>query len=490
MSHDAGMDAAEEHTDLADLEFTPEQMRNMAHDAVERIVTHIASLPDQPARGDVDVEDACRAMRESVPETGSELDALLTPFFEEWVGHSFTTPGPGYLAYIPGGGVFPAALADLIANATNRYVGVWQAAPQLAQLEANVLEWFRDWMGFPETARGLLTTGGSMANFGAIVCAREKLLGTDLRMGVIYASTETHHCVAKAAKLAGILPDRVRVLPVDDNFGMSMPALREAIAADRAAGLRPFLVASTAGTTNTGAVDPLEAIADLCAEQGLWHHCDGAYGAFFHVVPELRPLLAGMSRADSLALDPHKGLFLPYGTGALLVRDGQVLHEAHEVKADYLPAAPDVGEFYDISQYGPELSRDFRGFRVWLTIKLYGAARLRAAIAEKRALAVDTAERLAAVPGLVMVAPPQLSLFAFHLRWEGSTLDEENAATTELMERVIQRGRVMITGCKVNGRVLARVCVLCFRTHAERMEQGIEDITTEAAALIDEAHAG
>jgi aromatic-L-amino-acid decarboxylase len=199
----------------------------------------------------------------------------------------------------------------------------------------------------------------------------------------------------------------------------------------------------------------------------------------------MRPALAGMSRADSLTLDPHKGLFLPYGTGALLVRDGQALHAAHSVSADYLPDTPDTSEFYDISQYGPELSRDFRGFRVWLTVKLYGAERLRAAIAEKRALALDAASRLARVPGLVMVAPPQLSLFAFHLAWEGSTLEQENRATAELMERVIARGRVMITGCKVAGRVLARVCVLCFRTHADRMDMAVEDIAAEAAALID-----
>lgn len=473
--------------DSADLEFTSEQMRAMAHDVIERIVEHIAALPDMPARGDVDVADACRAMREPPPETGSSLDELLTPFFDEWIGHSFTAPGPGYLAYIPGGGLFPAALADLISNATNRYVGVWQAAPQLVQLEANVLDWFREWMGFPETTRGLLTTGGSMATFSAVVCAREKLLGTALRDGVIYTSTETHHCVAAAAKLAGVLPDRVRMLPTDDRFRLSLPALREAIAADRAAGLRPFLVASTAGTTNTGAVDPLDEIADLCAEEGLWHHCDGAYGAFFHMVPELRPLLSGMSRADSLALDPHKGLFLPYGTGALLVRDGQALHAAHAVTADYLPDTPDVDEFYDISQYGPELSRDFRGFRVWLPVKLYGTARLREAIAEKRALAVDAAERLASAPGIVMVAPPQLSLFAFHLAWDGSTRSQENKATTELLERVIARGRVMITGCKVAGRVLARVCVLCFRTHADRMDMAVQDIASEAAALIAEA---
>ena len=179
-------------------------------------------------------------------------------------------------------------------------------------------------------------------------------------------------------------------------------------------GLRPFLVVSTAGTTNTGAVDPLEAIADLCESTGLWHHVDGAYGAFFHLVEPLRPLLAGLPRADSLSLDPHKGLFLPYGTGALLVRDGSALRAVHGVHASYLPPAVD-DEFYDPAQHGPELSRGFPGLRVWLTIKTFGAARLRAAIAEKRALAVAAADRLAHEPGIALVAPPQLSLFAFRL---------------------------------------------------------------------------
>jgi aromatic-L-amino-acid decarboxylase len=469
--------------DPADLDWPPERLRALGEHVLQRVVQHLASLDRQPACGDVAAQALCRALREGPPERGEPLEALLAPYFESWVGRSFNTAGPGYLAFIPGGGLYASALADFIADATNRYTGVWQAAPALVQLEANVLEWLTQWMGFPPGTRGLLTTGGSMANFAAIVSAREKLLGERLREGVLYTSSQGHLCIAKAARLAGILPDRVRRVPVDADFRLRVDALAEAIAADRRAGLLPFLVASTAGTTNTGAVDPLEAIADLCAEQRLWHHCDGAYGAFFHLVPELRPLLAGLSRADSLALDPHKGLFLPYGTGAVLVRDGAALRAAHAATAEYLPAPADE-EFYDPAQYGPELSRDFRGLRVWLPIKLHGTAAFRAAIAEKRRLALDAAERLADVPGLALVAPPQLSLFAFHLHRPGASLAQDNSDTRRLLAAVNARQRVMITACTIDGRFLARVCVLSYRTRAERMEAAIQDIAEETAAVL------
>jgi aromatic-L-amino-acid decarboxylase len=354
----------------------------------------------------------------------------------------------------------------------------------LVQLEANVLRWFADWMGMPSTTRGLLTTGGSQANSGAVVCARESLLGEALREGVLYTSSQAHLCVRKSARLAGILPDRVRLVGVDEQFRMRVGELAEAIAADRARGLRPFFVASSAGTTNTGAVDPLDDIADLCAREGLWHHVDGAYGAFFHMCSALRPLLSGLQRADSIALDPHKGLFLPYGTGALLVRDGEVLRTAHAATAEYLPPPPGHEEFYDPSQYGPELSRDFRGLRVWLPLQLHGVDAFRAALLEKRELAVDAARRVAALPGVVLDAEPQLSLFAFHLAWPGSDLGAENAATQEMLEDVTARGRVMITGCTVDGRYLARVCVLCFRTHADIMDACLADVAEAAAAAM------
>ena len=457
-------------------------MRAMADEVVERCIAHIEALAHEPACGNVDAADLCRAMREPAPEQGVALEPLLDQLFRDWIPRSFTAPSPGYLAYIPGGGLYPAALADFIADATNRYTGVWQAAPALVQLEANALDWLRDWMGFPPETRGLFTTGGSMATFNAIVCARERHLGAEIRRGVLYTSDQAHHSVLKSAKLAGVMPDRVRPIASDDFFRMRIDRLSEAIAADRRAGLTPFAVVSSAGTTNTGAVDPLEAIADLCAREGLWHHIDGAYGAFFYLSEDLRDTLRGLPRADSLTLDPHKGMFLPYGTGALLVRDGAALRAAHEATADYLPAMPHPEDFYDPSQHGPELSRGFPGLRVWLSVKLLGAAAFRDAIAEKRALTLEARRRVAELPGIVIDAEPDLSLFAFHLTWPGASRDDEDAATRALMDQTTQRGRVMVTGCTAHGRALGRVCVLSFRTHQPHIDALIEDM---AAAIKD-----
>ncbi len=475
------------NAELANLELSPAQMQAMGQAVLTRSIAHLAALPQMPARGDcTDIEAFCRSLREDAPEHGAALDALLDPLFDEWIPRSFNTAAPGYLAYIPGGGIYPAALADFIADTVNRYTGIWQAAPALVQLEANVLDWLREWMQFPASTRGLFTAGGSMAMFNAIACAREKLLGDNIRAGTLYVSSQAHHCIAKAAKLAGIAHDRVRMIPVDADYRMRVDELERAIAADRAAGLTPFMVFSTAGTTNTGAVDPLDAVADLTAREHLWHHVDGAYGACFHLVPELRPLLAGLPRADSLTLDPHKGLFMPYGTGALLVRDGEALRALHSSTAGYLP--DNQNEFYDPAQYGPDLSRGFPGLRLWLTLKIFGAERYRAAIAEKRELAVWTAEQLARVPGIVIDAPPQLSLFAFHLQSPAlDTLSAQNAATRELMERVTRRGQIMLTGATVGDRYLGRICVLSFRTRREQMEACVREVREVAAALVGES---
>ncbi len=448
----------------------------MADEVVARCIDHITALDRQPSRGDVDAAELCRALREPAPEQATALEPLLDSLFRDWIPRSFTASGPGYLAYIPGGGVYPAALADFITNTTNRYTGVWQAAPALVQLEANALDWLRDWMGFPPEARGLFTSGGSMATFNAIVCARERYLGAEIRRGVLYTSDQAHHSVLKSAKLAGVMPDRVRAIESDNRFRLRVDALSEAIAADRRSGLTPFAVVSSAGTTNTGAVDPLDRIADLCAREEIWHHIDGAYGAFFYLCEHLRDPLRGLPRADSLTLDPHKGMFLPYGTGALLVRDGAALRAAHEATAAYLPAMPHPEDFYDPSQHGPELSRGFPGLRVWLSVKLFGAAAYRAAIAEKRALTLEAARRVAALPGIVIDAPAELSLFAFHLTWPGATLADEDAATRALMEQTTQRGRVMVTGCTTHGRFLGRVCVLSFRTHQPQIDALIGDL--------------
>jgi len=466
------------------LEFSAAEMQAMAEAVIARSIDHIASADRQPIRGDVDADALCRSLRESAPEQGTALDELLDHLFRDCIPRSFTTIGPGYLAYIPGGGLYTAALADFIADTTNRFTGIWQAAPVLVQLEANALDWLRDWMGFPDTTRGLFTTGGSMATFNAILCARERLLGADIRRGVLYTSDQAHHSVLKSAKMAGVMPDRVRAIRTDDRYRLDVKALGDAMEDDRAGGLTPFAVVSNAGTTNTGAVDPLDAVADLCAREHVWHHVDGAYGAFFFVCDDLRKVLAGLSRADSLTLDPHKGMFLPYGTGALLVRDGAALRAAHEATAAYLPAMPHPDDFYDPSQHGPELSRAFPGLRVWLSVKLFGAAAFREAIAEKRRLALDAWRRVSVLPHIVIDAPPELSLFAFHVTWPGATPAEEDEATRELLERTTSRGRVMLTGCTAHGRFLGRVCVLSFRTHQQHIDQLVEDLSASIPDVI------
>ena len=220
---------------LANLEFPPAVMKAMGELVVARAVEHIASLHTQPILGDVEARDLCRTLREPAPDHGTPLEPLLDHLFRDLVPRSFNAAGPGYMAYIPGGGVYPAALADFIADTTNRFTGIWLAAPALVQLEANVLDWLRDWMEFPETTRGLLTTGGSMANFNAVVCARERHLGAEIRPGVLYASEQVHHSVMKSAKLAGVMPDRVRMVPVDADFRLRVDSLERAIV-DRSAG--------------------------------------------------------------------------------------------------------------------------------------------------------------------------------------------------------------------------------------------------------------
>ncbi len=386
------------------LEPSPDEMRAMLAEASRLVLEHIAALPEQPASYDTDGRAEARALVERLPEQATDFASLMRVIFEEAIPTSFNTAGPGYLAYIPGGGVFPAAVADLIANGINRYVGVWVAAPALVQLELNVVRWLCEILGYGPGSGGILTSGGSLANFTAIVTARRERLPEAFWSGTIYTSDQTHHSVRKAAVLAGFPEANVREIPTNDAFEIRVDALGRRITEDRTAGLEPFLIVGSAGTTNTGAVDPLAELADLAELEGLWLHVDGAYGAPFMLTERGREAMAGISRADSVTLDPHKGLFLPYGTGALLVRDETSLRRAHATFADYMPVMQHDSDFVDFCDVSPELSRDFRGLRAWLPIKLFGIDAFRAALDEKMDLARWAAERLREIPDMEIVA--------------------------------------------------------------------------------------
>jgi aromatic-L-amino-acid/L-tryptophan decarboxylase len=458
------------------LELSPQALGALIDAAAGRIVAHLASLPSQPSADTEGGAALARSLAEPLPQSGRPAEELLDLLFDRVIPKSFNTAGPGYLAYIPGGGLPHSAVADLIADAVNRYVGVFAAAPGLAQIEANVVRWFADLAGYPAGARGILTSGGSLATFSALVAARRDRLPEDFLKGTLYASEQAHHAIEKAALLAGFPSGSVREIPTDRQYRIRVDALAQTIAADRARGRTPFFLVGNAGTTNTGAVDDLAALADLAARERLWFHVDGAYGGFFLLTDEGRRRMAGVERSDSLVLDPHKGLFLPYGTGALLVRDGEALKRAHALSAEYLPSMQEDPDLVDFNLLSPELSRDFRGLRVWLPLKMHGIGPFRANLEEKLALARHAAKELAQMPGIEILAEPQLSILAFRLRRPG--LDEAalDRLNHDMLDRINGRKRVYLTGTTIDGRFAIRICVLSFRTHRDRLDAGLADI--------------
>ena len=453
------------------LEPAPDEMRAMLEQVTDRIVDHIASVGDQPASYETDGRAIARDFAEPAPAEGTDFAGLLDRIFDDAVPHSFNTAGPGYLAYIPGGGVFPSAVADLIANAINRYVGVWVAAPALVQIELNVIRWFCEAVGYGAGSGGVLTSGGSLSNLTAIVAARRERFGDDFFHGVIYTSDQAHHSVRKSAVLAGFAESAVRQIQTNEHQEIRIDRLEAAMAEDRAAGRTPFLIVGSAGTTNTGAVDDLTALADLADRESLWLHVDGAYGGFFALTERGKAAMAGLERANSITLDPHKGLFLPYGTGALLVRDEGALRRAHATFADYMPVMQHDADFVDFCDLSAELSRDFRGLRIWLPVKLFGLDAFRESLDEKLDLARWMAEQIRRVPEVEIVSEPRLSLVSFRLRG-----DDSDEATRALLDAINARQNVYLTGTMVDGRFAIRICVLSFRTHMDRMELCMEDI--------------
>ncbi|HYS04462.1 MAG TPA: aminotransferase class V-fold PLP-dependent enzyme [Candidatus Dormibacteraeota bacterium] len=454
-------------------------LRRLIDACAAYVVAHIDSLPEQPSF-DVDgAAELASTFDEPAPDQGRPIEAILARLGPA-VLKSFTTAGPGYLAFIPGGGIPSAAIADFVATSVNRFVGVAAAAPALARIEAQTISWLAGLMGYPPASGGILTSGGSLSNLVALVTARAARLPEDFLGGTIYLSDETHLSVLKAARIAGF-PDRnVRRIPVDGRFRLRPDRLEAAIEEDRAAGRRPFFVVANVGTTNTGAIDPLPEILDIARHHGLWTHADAAYGGFFRLVPEGAARMRGIERCDSITLDPHKGLFLPYGTGCLLVRDPETLRRAHRMEAGYLQdvsADPGAPNFTDLS---PELSRDFRGLRLWLPIMLHGVQAFRDQIQEKLDLAILAHDALKDDPLFEMLDEPQLSIVAFRARPPAGDPDLFGA---EVLRRVNSRRRVFLSSSTIGGRYVLRICVLSFRTHADRVRDAVTALREEARRL-------
>ena len=369
------------------LDPAPQDMQAMGEAAVSYLIGFIQGLDDAPAEATEGALDLANRLRAVPPEHGGEFAPVFAEA-QEAISRTFEYAGPGYLAYIPGGGLYTAALAEFIAQGVNRYVGLWQPSPAVVQIEENVTRWLCDLFDYPEGSQGLLLSGGSMANLSAMVTARHAKLGEDFTDGVYYVSEQAHASVPKAATIAGFSKRNVRIV-ADRRRAADGSARRcgRRSRADRADGLRPFLVAPSVGTTNTGAIDPIADIADIAEAEDLWLHVDGAYGGFFQLTDRGRERFRGIERSDSVTLDPHKGLFLPYGTGGSSCGTGPPCATPTTRAPPTSRICRPTGELPNYSEHSAELSRDWRGLRVWMPLALHGVAAFREALDEKLDLA-------------------------------------------------------------------------------------------------------
>jgi glutamate/tyrosine decarboxylase-like PLP-dependent enzyme len=476
--------------DLPDrLALPTEDFRTIAAAAVDFLAAYFDSLETRP----VVIPTTSRAIRqridEPLPAAGSDFAALLDTVRDVISQFSRHSAHPRMFGYVASPGTAVTTLSHMIAAALNINVTAWRSAPSAADLERLTIDWLKQMLGYPASAGGLLLSGGSMANFAALAAARTAKAGGDVvregmaaagRRMCVYVSEESHYSVAKAASMLGIGEANVRQVRTDDRQRIDLADLERLIAADRAAGHLPFCVVANAGTTATGAFDPLAAIADFARRHHLWLHVDAAYGGFAALASSARHLFAGIEQADSIALDPHKWLYLPVGCGCVLYKDPATARAAFAHGADYTRT---IGlqddEAFAFWDYGPELTRPFRALDLWMLIKFAGTERLGRAIEDNIACARYFEELVKASDDFEMLAPVELSIFCFRHVPKGfsGNLDAYNE---RLLVAVQRAGSTYLSNARVRGKFALRGCVLNYRTTKKDMERVLEDVRAGA----------
>lgn len=472
---------------ISPLEVDLDTMRAMAARVSDLVTAHLATLRDQPVRTSLTRPEAKRlvgSLAPEAPEQGIGFEAAIAELTERVLPYHAREPHPRFLGYVPSIPTFPSVLGDWLATGYNFFAGVWPIASGPNEIELMVIDWFRQWLGMPNGTGGLLTSGGSTATLMAVVAARHARIADDtslLPRLTLYTSTQAHSAVARAAWIAGIARENVRALPADDEMRLRASVVRETVAADRAAGRVPFLVVASAGTTSTGAIDELEGIADLCSAERLWLHVDAAYGAFASLTPQGPDLLRGIERADSIVLDPHKWLFVPFECGCLLARDPGTLKAAFHIFPEYLKDVAPGDEEVNFADYGEQLTRYARALKIWLSLRTIGLAPFREMVARGIALAEYTESIVRREQELEILAPAQLGIFCFRVH----PVDVDDPAELDaLNERVNASvnatGRFLISSTRVNGAFSLRVCTHNWRTTEADIDELMELVRESA----------
>jgi aromatic-L-amino-acid/L-tryptophan decarboxylase len=457
-------------------------VREMASAATDWVAGYLDSVAELPVAPTSSAASLQAALASPLPVEGRDFASLLAVFRDVIVPGSRHHAHPRFFGYVSAPGTAVAAVADFLASALNANLPAWRSSPAAVEVERLTIDWIRQALGCPPGTGGLFLSGGSMANLTALAAARHARPGTQLRL---YASTEAHHSIHKAAALLGIGRSSVREIPVDDHFRMSVPELDRAIAADREAGLDPFCVVATAGSVVTGAVDPLAEVAAVARRHDLWLHVDGCYGGFARLAPSASSLLAGLAEADSIALDPHKWLYLPADCGCLLYRDPSAVRGAFTLGADYTRVLhTEPAEAFAYWDYGPELTRRFRALKVWMTLSHVGTRAIAAAIESNLDCARYFATLVDASDEFELLAPVELSIFCFRYRPPGMPDGPElNRLNEQIMLTLQQDGSSYLSNATIHGNFALRGCVLNYRTTRQDMEILLADVRRAITAL-------
>lgn len=468
----------------SELQMAPDAMTELVNAATAAVMRRLAQLPD-----DVAWRGAARAeleplLREPAPEVGRPALEVLERAVEDVLPVAGRVDHPRFFAFVPSSATWPGVVADFLCAGFNTFQGTWLGSSGPSQLELVVTDWFRDWVGYPETGGGLFTSGGSAASLDALVAAREHAGAPD--RPAVFMSDQSHSALERAARIVGVRPAGVRKVASDQHFRIRLDALDQALDRARSDGFTPVAVCANAGTTNTGSIDPLDELADFCDDRGMWLHVDAAYGGFAVVTERGKELLHGLERADSIALDAHKWFFQPFEAGCLLVRDTRHLEAAFSVHPEYLQDTRLGMEHVNFADRGLQLTRSFRALKVWMSVQTFGMAAFRTAVARGMELADRAAARVQASGDLELLSPASLGVVCFRARPHGHAMDEEalERLNEAVQARVIETGTAMMSSTRLRGTYSLRLCILAHTTTWSDVEDtlaAIERFGREAA---------
>jgi glutamate/tyrosine decarboxylase-like PLP-dependent enzyme len=456
------------------LDLSREEMREMGYRAIDILVEHFTTLKDQRVGAKADPAEIFQKLSGPPPVHGTPYRSLFDQLERDVFPSTMHVNHPRFFAFVPGPGNYVSVMAEALAAGFNVFSGTWLGGSAAEALETVTIDWLRQLCGLPEGCKGLFVSGGTMANLTALTVARHVILSDRLEGAVVYLSDQAHSSLEKALRVLGFSPHQIRYLRADDDYRLSPKDVTAAIAQDRAAVKRPFCLIATAGTTNTGAIDPLQPLREICDREHIWLHVDGAYGAAAVLCDQGRALLDGLALADSLSLDPHKWLFQPFETGCVLVREGNHLRSTFRILPDYLQDVHRNQEEINFTDLGIQLTRSFRALKLWLSLKVFGIAAFRAAIARGFWLAEFAETRLREMPDWEIVTPAQMAVICFRHRRSG---DEAHAS---LVDAMLKDGFALATSTVLRGRTVLRMCTINPRTTDSDIELTLEKLDTLA----------